>query len=119
MSGLRRFIHRLVAFGRPSRAERELRREIASHLQLLEDDFIARGMSADEARYAARRAFGGIEQAKERQRDARAFRWLAGWSVDLRLGVRMLHKYPGLTIVGGLATAFAIAVTMFTWSGSN
>src|SRR4029453_10821294 len=69
------------------------------------------GMDPEEARYAARRAFGGVEQVKEHQRDARMFRWLAGWPMDLKLGGRMLVKYPGLTIVGGLAMAFAI------WAG--
>src|SRR5262245_26083432 len=67
-------------------------------------------MDADEARRAARRAFGGVEQVKEHQRDARMFRWLAGWPMDLKLGGRMLVKYPGLTVVGGLAMAFAIWV---------
>ncbi len=36
--------------------------------------------------------------------------WLKGFSLDLKLGGRMLVKYPGLTIVGGLAMAFAICV---------
>jgi putative ABC transport system permease protein len=35
---------------------------------------------------------------------------LAGLSIDARLGVRMLRRYPGLTIIGGLAMAFAIFV---------
>ena len=65
-------------------------------------------MSRDEARYAARRAFGGVEQAKEHQRDARSFRWLAGWPMDLKLGARMLVKSPGLTVVA--VTALAIAI---------
>jgi predicted permease len=108
---MRRALLRLLSSFRSRRAERELAREIRSHLQLLEDRYIADGMNAEEARYAALRAFGGVEQAKERQREARMFGWLAGWSMDLRLGVRMLFKYPGLTIVGGLAMAFAI------WAG--
>src|SRR5688500_16557119 len=107
---MRRTIRRLLSSFRSSRAERELAREIRSHLQLLEDQYIARGMDVEEARYAALRAFGGVEQAKERQREARMFRWLAGWPMDLKLGGRMLVKYPGLTIVGGLAMAFAIWV---------
>jgi putative ABC transport system permease protein len=109
MTSLRRFGRRLLAFFRSDRAETDLAREIDAHLQLLEDKFAAQGMPADEARYAARRAFGGVEQVKEHQRDARSFRWLAGWSMDLKLGVRMLFKYPGLTVVGGLAISFAIA----------
>jgi putative ABC transport system permease protein len=107
---MRRTILRLLSPFRSSRAERELAREIRSHLQLLEDQYVARGMDAEEARYAARRAFGGVEQVKEHQREARMFRSLAGWPMDLKLGGRMLVKYPGLTIVGGVAMAFAIWV---------
>jgi predicted permease len=107
---MRRTILRLLSSFRSSRAERELAREIRSHLQLLEDQYLAKGMDAEEARYAARRAFGGVEQVKEHQREARMFRWLAGWPMDLKLGGRMLVKYPGLTIVGGVAMAFAICV---------
>jgi putative ABC transport system permease protein len=91
-----------------SRADADLSREIDSHLQLLEDRFVSQGMSREAARDAAKRAFGGVEQAKERQRDARSFRWLAGWPMDLKLGVRMLAKSPGLTIVGVIALAIAI-----------
>jgi len=107
---MRRTLLRLLSSFRSSRAERELTREIRSHLHLLEDQYIARGMDAEKARDAALRAFGGVEQVKEHQRDVRMFRWLAGWPMDLKLGGRMLVKYPGLTIVGGLAMAFAIWV---------
>ncbi len=107
---MRRFFHRLLSLVRHGRAEDDLTREVDAHLRLLEDNFVARGISADEARDAARRAFGGVEQAKELQRDARSFRWMAGAALDLKLGVRMLVKYPGLTIVGGVAMAFAICV---------
>src|SRR5688572_28792472 len=106
MGSLRRFLRRFVALFSASRAEADLSREVNSHLQLLEDQFVARGMSAADARYAARRAFGGVEQAKEHQRDTRTFRWLAGWPMDLKLGTRMLLKTPGLTVVG----VFALAV---------
>lgn len=105
---MRRTILRLLSSLRPGRAEAELDREIRSHLQLLEDKYVADGMPRSEARYAARRALGGVEQIKEHQREARAFRWLAGWPMDLKLGARMLVKYPGLTVVGGVAMAFAI-----------
>ena len=108
MTQVRRFLRRLVTLFRISRAESELSREINAHLQLLEDKHVAEGMSREEARYAARRAFGGVEQAKEQQRDARSFRWLAGWPMDLKLGARMLLKSPGLTIVA--VTALAIAI---------
>jgi predicted permease len=107
---MRRFLLRLGSVFRSGRAESELTREIEAHLRLLEDQFIAQGMSLEEARYAARRAFGGVEQTKERQRDARSFRWLDNSWLDLKLGFRMLVRYPGLTIVGGLGMAVAIAI---------
>jgi predicted permease len=108
MSALRRLAYRLGSLFRPNRAETELTREIDAHLTLLEDQLVARGLPRDQARSAAKRAFGGVEQAKELQRDARSFRWLAGWPLDLKLGVRMLSKTPGLTIVGVIAMAVAI-----------
>src|SRR4029450_8560721 len=110
MSNLRPFFHRLSASFHGRRAEADLGREINAHLQLLEEKFVAEGMTPEEARFAAKRAFGNIEQTKELQRDARSFRWLTGWAMELRLGVRMLVRYPGLTVVGGLAMASAILV---------
>lgn len=103
---MRQLFFRLLSLFRPDRAEQELSREINSHLQLLEDQYVAKGMDPGEARHA----FGGVEQVKEHQRDARTFRWLAGWPMDLKLGGRMSIKDRGLTIVG-FAMAFAI------WAG--
>src|SRR5688500_9978348 len=60
-------------------------------------------------RFPARRTARG--HAMFSARSARGFRAFAGWPMDLKLGGRMLVKYPGLTIVGGLAMAFAI------WAG--
>ena len=105
---VRRFFHRLAALFRSGRAESELAREINAHLQLAEDRFVEQGMTRDDARYAARRAFGGVEQAKELQRDERSFRWLAGWPMDMKLGLRMLAKSPGLTVIAVVALAVAI-----------
>jgi predicted permease len=36
------------------------------------------------------------------------FSWASGVSLDMKLGARMLAKYPGITLVGGIAMAFAI-----------
>jgi predicted permease len=117
MTTIRRFVLRLLSFLRPGAAEAALSREIHSHLQLLEDEFVSKGMSRDKARVAARRAFGGVEQAKERQRDARGFRWLDNSRMDFKLGARMLAKYPALSLIGGagLAVGVAIGVSFFTF----
>jgi len=110
MTTIRRFVLRLLSFSRPAAAEAELSREIHSHLQLLEDEFVSKGMARDEARLAARRAFGGVEQAKEHQRDARGFRWLDNSRMDFTLGARMLAKYPALSLIGGAGLAVGVAI---------
>lgn len=108
---MRRFVLRLLTFFRSSRAESELARELEAHLRLLEDDYAARGMSPDEARFAARRAFGGqIEQMKVHHREARSFRLLDNSWLDIKLALRMLVRFPALTIVATLAMATAIAI---------
>jgi putative ABC transport system permease protein len=110
MTTIRRFVLRLLSFFRIGAAEAALSREIQAHLQLLEDEFVSKGMPRDEARLAARRAFGGVEQAKERQRDARGFRWLDNSTMDFKLGARMLAKYPGLSLIGGAGLAVGVAI---------
>jgi predicted permease len=110
MTTIRRFVLRLLSFVRAGAAEAELSREIHSHLQLLEDEFVSKGMPRDDARLAARRAFGGVEQAKEHHRDARGFRWLDCSRMDFKLGARMLAKYPALSLIGGAGLAVGVAI---------
>jgi putative ABC transport system permease protein len=110
MTTIRRFVLRLLSFFRPGAAEAELSREIHSHLQMLEDEFVSKGMPRDDARLAARRAFGGVEQVKEHQRDARGFRWLDNSRVDFKLGARMLVKYPAMSLIGGTGLAVGVAI---------
>jgi predicted permease len=112
MATLKRFMRRLAAPFQSTKAEHDLAREIRAHLGLLEDRFLAQGMSPEEARYAAQRAFGGIEQAKEHQRDTRSFRWIDNSRIDFKLGARMLLKYPGLSLVGGIGLSAAIAISV-------
>src|SRR5687767_13249958 len=110
MTTIRRFVLRLLSFFRTGAAEAAMSREIHSHLQLLEDQFVSKGMPRDEARLAARRAFGGVEQAKEHQRDARGFRWLDDSRMDFKLGARMLAKYPAMSLIGGAGLAVGVAI---------
>ena len=112
---MRRLLHRLASLVRHRKADSELDREIRAHLQLLEDDFVAKGMSPEDARFAARRTFGGVDQVKALQRDERSFRWIAGWSMDLTLGARMLVKTPGLTTIAVIALAVAFGAGATTW----
>jgi putative ABC transport system permease protein len=91
-------------------AEERMNDELAFHIEMETARLRAEGLDAVEARRRALVAFGGVEKHKEAMRDGRGFAWLGGLTLDLKLGGRMLVKYPGLTIVGGLAMAFAIWV---------
>jgi predicted permease len=86
-------------------------REIDFHVDMETERLVREhGLDAVEARRRALVAFGGVERHKEELRDGRGRAWFDAFSLDLKLGGRMLVKYPGLTIVGGLAMAFAICV---------
>ena len=119
MSRLRRLLYRLYNVLRPARGESELAREVASHLALLEDDFRRRGMSAEDARLAARRAFGGVEQAKEVQRDARSFPWLDDARRDLRHATRLLGRNPIFALTAALSLAIGIGATTTIFTVAN
>jgi len=85
---------RLRALLRKSEMERELDEELRYHIERQTEQNTRLGMSPEEARHAARKAFGGVEQAKERSRDARGVRLLEDLWQDLRYGARMLMKNP-------------------------
>ena len=92
-------------------AESRMDQEFRFHLEMETERLMReKGLDAVEARRRALVAFGGVEKHKEALRDGRGLARLRGLTLDLKLGGRMLVKYPGLTIVGGLAMAFAIWV---------
>lgn len=88
MTRWRRIVAQLGSLLANKRAEDDLTREVTSHLVLLADDFERRGMGPEEARLAARRAYGSVEQAKQAHRDERSPLWVQNTLQDLRFGVR-------------------------------
>ncbi len=103
------WIRRLINLFRRERMERELEAELESHLGLETDRNLRAGMPPAEARRVAHARLGGVEQVKERWREARPLHGLAASWLDVKLGVRMLVKSPVLSLVGGLGMAVAIA----------
>ena len=105
---MRRTWLRFLNLFRRQHAEQEMAREMGAHLALLQETFEQRGMSPADAALAARREYGGIEQAKELHRAARSFVWIEQFFRDLRYGWANLRRNPGFTLTAVIALALGI-----------
>jgi predicted permease len=91
----------------------DMEAEFAHHMELRARDLVRSGLSAKDATRQARVEFGGVYNYKKAGREARGLRWLDAMRIswlDIKLGARMIYRYPGLTLVGGVAMGVAIAL---------
>ena len=108
---------RLRSLFRKDKAELDLSEELQFHLQNQIEEYIAHGMDPKEARRAALQSLGGVEQVKEDCREARRMNLVENFVRDLRLGLRMLRRNPGFSVLTILCLTLAIGANaaVFSW----
>jgi predicted permease len=117
VNSLRTLWFRLQPFFRRRRIERDLDEELRIHLEMAEEAHVAAGLPREEARLAARKEFGGIDQVKEAYRDERGVPWIESILQDVRTAARSLRRSPGyvaLTLVT-LTLGISLNTTAFSF----
>jgi putative ABC transport system permease protein len=95
--------------------EAQLTEEVRTHVEMATEANVARGMSPDEARYAALREFGNVASIQEQAREGRGWVWLEQWGKDAAFAIRSLSRARGFTLAvwGTLVVGIGVATVVF------
>ncbi len=119
MGAMREGLNRVLSFFGKEQRDTEMDAEMKTHLELAVEESMSQGMDWQEARRRALVRFGGVQQAKERQRETRGLPWLDVLGQDLRYTLRTLGRDRAFSLVAVLILALGIGANIAVFSVVN